>query len=77
MPENPANKTKNNASYAKKANNYTNPGNKSEFEPITQVKEDNVITEKNLLSPPLRNGLILIILAISFVATIYYGIINP
>ncbi|WP_168497253.1 hypothetical protein [Anabaena sp. UHCC 0204] len=46
-------------------------------EDMTQKQGNNFITEKNPLSPLFRNGFIVIILAILFVAAIYYGIINP
>jgi hypothetical protein len=44
---------------------------------MTQKQGNNLVTDKNLPSPLVRNGFILIILAILFVAAIYYGIINP
>jgi len=46
-------------------------------EDMTQKQGNNVITDKNPLSPLVRNGFILIISAMLLVVAIYYGIINP
>ncbi|WP_267910321.1 hypothetical protein [Sphaerospermopsis aphanizomenoides] len=44
---------------------------------MNQNQGNNLITDKNPPFPLVRNGFIFIILAILFVAAIYYGIINP
>jgi hypothetical protein len=44
---------------------------------MTQKQGNNLIPDKNPLSPLVRNGFIVIILAMLFVVAIYYGIINP
>ncbi|KOP23077.1 hypothetical protein AMR41_28125 [Hapalosiphon sp. MRB220] len=49
--------------------------NKSEF--ITQVKTNNVISNKSLPDPRLIIVSTLMLASLLFVAAIYYGIINP
>jgi hypothetical protein len=58
-------------------NTKTNLEQQNQSESVTQVQKENATTSQNALDPLLRNGLIVSILALLFVASIYYGLIDP
>jgi hypothetical protein len=56
----------------------TNEQTENRFESIDQVEVDKFPpSQEAALNPLVRNGLIVSILALLFVAGIYYGVINP
>jgi hypothetical protein len=58
--------------------NYTNEQKESNLEPIERVEVDKFLpSHETSLNPLVRTGLIISILALLFVAGIYYGVINP
>lgn len=55
---------------------YSSPETKSE--PMTQVQADSVLTREQLPNVGFRIGVSLVLLVLLlFVASLYYGIINP
>ncbi|GAA6617037.1 hypothetical protein [Scytonema sp. NUACC26] len=57
--------------------NSTNERKENNSELIEQIEVDKSLPSQAALNPLVRNGLIISILALLFVASIYYGVINP